>query len=44
VPFALGVIFPLGDLIIVAVLETAAVAYRRRPDMHKRLKLFATIN
>jgi uncharacterized membrane protein YozB (DUF420 family) len=40
---ALAVIFPLGDLIIFAVLVTAAVAYRRRPDMHKRLMLFATI-
>ena len=40
---AYEVIFPLGDLFIFAVLITATVAYRRRPDMHKRLILLANI-
>ena len=37
------VVFPLGDLLMFAVLLTGALAYRRRPEMHKRLMLFANI-
>ncbi len=40
---AYEVIFPLGDLFMFAVLVTAAIAYRQRPDMHKRLMLFANM-
>lgn len=40
---AYEVIFPLGDLLMFAVLVTAAIAFRRRPDIHKRLMLFANI-
>jgi hypothetical protein len=40
---AFEVIFPLGDILLFAVLFIAAVAYRGRPDMHKRLILFANI-
>jgi hypothetical protein len=36
-------IFPFGDIAIFAVLVIAAVAYRRRPEIHKRLMLFANI-
>ncbi len=37
------VIFPLGDLLMFAVLFAAAIYFRRRPEMHKRLMLFANI-
>ena len=40
---AYAVVFPLGDLLMFAVLLTAALCYRRRPEMHKRLMLFANI-
>jgi hypothetical protein len=36
-------VFPFGDLLIFAVLATAAIVYRRRPEIHKRLMLFANI-
>jgi hypothetical protein len=36
-------IFPYGDITIFAVLVIAALAYRRRPEIHKRLMLFANI-
>ncbi len=36
-------IFPFGDLLIFSALATAALAYRRRPETHKRLMLFANI-
>jgi hypothetical protein len=36
-------IFPFGDITIFAVLVIAALAYRRRPEIHKRLMLFANI-
>ncbi len=36
-------VFPLGDLVIFAVLITAALLNRHRPEMHKRLILFANI-
>ena len=40
---AYEVIFPLGDLFMFGLLLTAAVAFRGRPDVHKRLMLFANI-
>lgn len=40
---AYAVVFPLCDLFFFLALVIAAVAYRRRPDMHKRLMLFANI-
>lgn len=36
-------IFPFGDLLAFMVLVVAAIAYRRRPEIHKRLMLFANI-
>jgi len=36
-------IFPLGDLLMFAILLTAALGYRRRPEMHRRLMVFANI-
>lgn len=36
-------IFPFGDLLVFTVLVTTAIAYRRRPEFHKRLMLFANI-
>jgi len=41
-PFA-AAIFPLGDLLIFALLVTAAIVYRRHPEIHKRLMLFGNI-
>jgi hypothetical protein len=34
---------PLGDMLVFAILVGAAFYFRRRPDMHKRLMLLATI-
>jgi hypothetical protein len=36
-------VIPLGDLVNFASLVTAALLYRRRPEIHKRLMLCATI-
>jgi hypothetical protein len=36
-------IFPFSNLLIFSVLVVAALAYRRRPEIHKRLMLFANI-
>jgi hypothetical protein len=36
-------VFQLGDLLSFSVLVAAAVLYRRRPDVHKRLMLLATV-
>jgi hypothetical protein len=41
-----GLVFlvvPLGDMVVFSILAGAAFYYRRRPDMHKRLILLATI-
>jgi len=35
-------LLPLGDMVLFAVLFGAAIAYRRRPEIHKRLMLLAT--
>jgi uncharacterized membrane protein YozB (DUF420 family) len=41
---ALGeMVHPLGDLLTFSVLVTAAFVWRRRPEVHKRLILLATI-
>ncbi len=37
-------IIPLGDMVIFAILITAALYYRKRLDIHKRLMLLAAIN
>lgn len=37
-------IFPFGDLLIFSLLASAALACRRRPEIHKRLMLFANIS
>lgn len=36
-------IFPFSNILIFSVLALAALAYRRRPEIHKRLMLFANI-
>jgi hypothetical protein len=36
-------VFQLGDLLTFAILVALAVAYRRRPQIHKRFMLFATL-
>jgi len=36
-------IFTFGSLLVFTVLAIAAIAYRRQPDIHKRLMLFANI-
>ena len=36
-------VFPLGDLVTFAVLVSAALWYRRRPQLHKRLMVLGTI-
>ena|SRR5579863_7013580 len=38
-----GAVFPLCNLLIFSALAIAALAYRRRPEIHKRLMLFANI-
>lgn len=40
---AFQLVFALGDLLTFALLTTAAVLYRRRSDLHKRLMLLGTI-
>jgi hypothetical protein len=37
-------IIPLGDMVIFAILISAALYYRKRLDIHKRLMLLAAIN
>jgi len=36
-------VFPFGDLLMFTALVIAAISYRRRPEIHKRLMLFANI-
>ncbi len=40
---ATGSVFNFAGLLIFAVLAIAAICYRRRPEIHKRLMLFANI-
>lgn len=35
---------PFGDMLVFAILAAAAIAYRRRPETHKRLMLVATVS
>jgi hypothetical protein len=35
---------PVGDMLVFAILATAGILNRRRPEMHKRLMLIATIS
>jgi hypothetical protein len=37
-------VVPLGDMLVFAILVGAGFYYRRRPDVHKRLMLLATIS
>jgi hypothetical protein len=37
-------IFQFGDLTLFTVLAVAAISYRRQPDIHKRLMLFANLS
>ena len=37
-------VIPLGDMLVFSSLVAAAFYYRRRPDVHKRLMLLATIS
>ena len=39
----LGLVNPLGDLLLFAILVAAGFWYRRRREIHKRLMLFATV-
>jgi hypothetical protein len=42
---ALGFLaIPFGDMLVFSVLTTAAIAYRRRAEAHKRLMLLATVS
>jgi hypothetical protein len=44
-PFALRfLVVPLGDMLVFAVLIGAALYFRRRLDIHKRLMLLAAVN
>ena len=43
-PPLLFLIIPLGDMVIFAILISAALYYRKRLDIHKRLMLLAAIN
>ncbi len=36
-------VIPLGDITVFSILVTAALLYRRKPEIHKRLMLCATI-
>lgn len=36
-------VHPLGDLLTFGILVTAAVIWRKRPEVHKRLMLLATL-
>ena len=40
---AYDAVFPFANLLIFTVLVVAALVYRRRPELHKRLMLFANI-
>src|SRR5207237_8489703 len=37
-------VVPLGDILVFSILVGAGFYYRRRPDVHKRLMLLATIS
>lgn len=43
-PPTVFLVVPIFDMIVFAILIAAALYYRRKPDMHKRLMLVATIS
>lgn len=43
-PALIFLVIPLGDLVVFALLFSAAIAYRKRPDIHKRLMLLTTLS
>lgn len=43
-PALIFLVIPLGDMAIFALLFSAAIAYRQRPDIHKRLMLLASLS
>ena len=44
VPLLSFLVIPLGDMFVFSILVGAGFYYRRRPDVHKRLMLLATIS
>jgi hypothetical protein len=44
VPILSFLVIPLGDMFVFSILVGAGFYYRRRPDVHKRLMLLATIS
>ena len=44
VPILSFLVIPLGDMFVFSILVGAGFFYRRRPDVHKRLMLLATIS
>lgn len=44
VPILSFLVIPLGDMFVFSILVCAGFYYRRRPDVHKRLMLLATIS
>jgi len=43
-PALVFLVVPIGDILVFAILVSAGFYFRRRPDVHKRLMLFATIS
>ncbi len=44
VPILSSLVIPLGDMFVFSILVGAGFYFRRRPDVHKRLMLLATIS
>ncbi len=43
IPPLVFLVMPIGEMAIFAILFTAAILFRRRPDIHKRLMIVATL-
>ncbi|HEV2828724.1 MAG TPA: hypothetical protein VGW76_14090 [Pyrinomonadaceae bacterium] len=43
-PALVFLVVPIGDILVFSILVSAGFYFRRRPDVHKRLMLFATIS
>lgn len=43
-PALIFLVVPLGDMVVFALLFSAAIAYRKRADCHKRLMLLASLS
>ena len=43
-PALVFLVIPVGDILVFSILVSAGFYFRRRPDVHKRLMLFATIS